>query len=146
MRLLKLLLLLLLLLIIIIIIIFLETEEGWKKHWCERETLINCLPYALLIRDWTCNLGMCPDFLVCGTTFQPTEPLSQGVKWILVKDFLNALWTSQIPYISPRRTDLEQGLCVRVPQITLRPNDSLGELTGPRSYYTLQLLFITVKG
>ena len=40
-----------------------EGEREGEKHWCERETSVSCLlsdPWSLT-RDWTHNLGMCPD-------------------------------------------------------------------------------------
>ena len=61
-----------------------ERERQTDRHQCERKASINCLPFApgrgvkpatsvcALTWNWTCNL------LVCGTTFQPTEPSGQG--------------------------------------------------------------------
>ena len=39
-----------------------EREKEREKYWCEKETLISCLPYMPPHMAWTHSLGMCPDW------------------------------------------------------------------------------------
>lgn len=51
-----------------------DRESKREKHWCYNETLIDCLLYAPLTRNQTCNLQ-------CTDDVQPSEPLQLGKKY-----------------------------------------------------------------